>query len=250
MNRSVIEFLGSGGRIIEETDHTYQISLFNGTQLWCPKSDESLTPCLTRDFYWESWITSWFLDELARVDTFVDIGANCGYYSALARNEGVKSYAFEPNPSYTALLDNIEGLAVVPMGVSNRAGTATLYIPGSLEGSASMCGGFPDHEVKEVSVECTTLDDYFANEQLGNILIKVDAEGMEENILNGGQNFSHATWMLEYTPQAYSNDFLDSLARRYKITTIDYEGKEQPISKQQIEQATDWIMLVLRSHGV
>lgn len=249
MNRDTIEFLGSGGRVLEETPTAYHISLFNGAEMWCPKSDESLTPCLIRDFYWESWITSWFLNELSDdTEIFIDVGANCGYYSALARNAEIRTFAFEPNPEYEELLSNIQGLYVAPFGVSSEVGAETLYIPGSLEGSATMRGGagLEGYEVRKVAVECTTLDHFFSSLKRGKTLVKVDAEGMEEHVLKGGRSFDSATWMLEYTPGAYSENFLEELQETFSISAIDFSGSEQPVAIEEIRQASDWMMLVLR----
>lgn len=247
MNRSTIEALSSAGRVIEETSDTYHIALFNGAQMWCPKSDQSLTPCLIRDFYWESWVTSWFLNEIQKHDNFIDIGANCGYYSALATHAGVFTHAFEPNPKYIPMLENIDGVKAYNLALSDEAGRATLYVPGDLEGSATLRGEeIQGYELERLDVEVSTLAKVFSNPHLtGKTLVKVDAEGMEEHILSGATGME-ATWLMEYTPRAYSDHFLKDLAERFSLYMVDFNGAERPIVPEDILSYGDWVTLVLR----
>lgn len=45
--------------------------------------DMSLTPHLCLNAYWESWITQAMVRILERGFYYLDIGANCGYYSLI-----------------------------------------------------------------------------------------------------------------------------------------------------------------------
>lgn len=246
MNRQMIESTNNSGALLGEDAASYHVRLFNGAEVWCPKSDQSVTPCLIRDFYWESWITSWFLREIESSENFIDIGANSGYYSALARQEGLSVFAFEPNLSYIPLLDKLD-VMVYPLALSDEAGKAILHIPGDLEGSATLRTDFKltDYKVTSVEVDVSTLADVFPEPLIGKTLVKVDAEGMEEHIMRGAGNMQ-AVWMLEYTPGAYEKNFLSNLTKDFSLSWIDFQGGEQPISPADIIGFGDWLMLVLR----
>lgn len=248
-SRELVEFFGrSRGHIISETPTAFNISLFDGAEMWCPKSDTSVTPCLVRDFYWESWITSWFLKEVEDKDNFVDIGANSGYYSAIAAHHGLKTYAFEPNGTYTSLLELIPGITkVYPLALSDSPGKSLLRIPSSLEGSATLRTDFrlEAYDVTNLEVEVSTLDAALP-ELEGKTLVKIDVEGMEEHVMRGATKLD-AVWVIEYTPEAYSGDFLNSLLEKYTLAFIDSQANENPITPEEIKLYGDWLMLVLRS---
>ena len=69
--------------------------------------------------------------------TFLDIGANTGYYSLLAATSGpTKTYAFEPSPGplhYLKLnvdLNNFsQQIEIIDVALSDRKGTITFYSP-------------------------------------------------------------------------------------------------------------------------
>lgn len=59
------------------------------------------------DGYWESWLTQFLARHVRRGSTFVDVGANHGYYTLLGADlvgEKGKVAAFEPNPRLAELL--------------------------------------------------------------------------------------------------------------------------------------------------
>src|SRR5262249_38632156 len=70
---------------------------------------------------------------IEKVDVFVDVGANVGYYTCIARQLGKLAVAIEPMPKNLAVLyENLrlnswEDTEVIPMGVSDRPGVATLF---------------------------------------------------------------------------------------------------------------------------
>lgn len=144
--------------------------------------------------------------------TFVDIGANCGYWSAYAlsrvgRNGEV--HAFEPVPEYFALLQRLAELnpdyrvIANPVACGAQPGVFDMaVIPPRVEnfdnyntniGSSSLAPGFLDHarELTEtVAVNVIALDDYVREREidLDRIgLIKIDVEGFESAVFDGMQ---------------------------------------------------------------
>ena len=128
-------------------------------------------------------------------DTFVDLGANIGFYSlaiSVTRPE-VRVISFEPNPRNYALLsqnarvNGLTNLVCEPIAISDRDGTATLYLSAS-DMSASLRSDFEDHTDGETVVQTTTLDSYLNYHPVtGQLVIKVDVEGHEEAFFRGAQ---------------------------------------------------------------
>ena len=142
----------------------------------------------------------------------VDIGCHKGAYTYWMRRRVGPSgavYAFEPQPQQVAYLraafsamhyDNVE---IVPMAVSDQCGSMTLHVPtgagrtheGSLErgaGSKEQGARDPNSEsplpapCSPLSVNVTTLDEFFANRPHGPSFLKIDVEGHELAVLQGG----------------------------------------------------------------
>lgn len=129
--------------------------------------------------------------------TFVDIGANLGIYSLLARLQGMSAYVIEPEPSHAEFLARNQHVfgVVLPVGLSNVTGSLPLYVNPRQPGATSLVPseGFarsPD------TVEVTTFSDLAFAGQLGQLeeiqLIKIDVEGHETETVQGLQAFLDA----------------------------------------------------------
>ena len=127
----------------------------------------------------------------------MDVGANKGsFLPPLSRAAGPEGrvVAFEPQPELAEYLERacraagLENVAIEAAGVSDRAGSRRLRIPGasgpspgaSLEGSvAARSPG------RDVSVPVVALDDYLRDERRRIAAIKIDVEGHELSVLRG-----------------------------------------------------------------
>lgn len=267
MSRGRVEALADG-KILSQTDNTYTVSCFGGHfKLVVHKDDKSLTPCLIGEVgnvpgLWESWITSWFTRWVRPGMTFIDVGANCGYYTMLGEllvGRHGHVVAYEPNPVYVAMLRktreiNKADFSIREIALSDRVGHATLSVPGDLHGSASIRQDFTDSQWggKNVEVRTTTLDNELQRLVFWNAdVVKIDAEAAEELVWNGGRNLfnadgSHSTIMLEWTPGSYSIDFLEELFAWGYVFGITFDGGEAPVTREYINSLTDWAMLVIR----
>jgi FkbM family methyltransferase len=155
----------------------------------------------------------WFSQTMPKFDVFIDVGANVGYFSCLAKHLGLYTIAIEPmSRNLRCLLQNFvlngwKDVEVVAAGVSNKIGSATLF--GASSTGASLinrwAGSFPTFGR---SIPLTTLDtilgDRFSDKQ---ILIKMDIEGFEYPALLGAERLlSRAlkpTWLIEITYNQY-----------------------------------------------
>lgn len=135
--------------------------------------------------------TRFLSDELADADTFVDVGANIGYFTCLARARGVHTIAIEPLESNLRLLyrnvvvngwrDRVE---VFPVALSRTPGLLELF--GTNTG-ASLIPGWSGRSASNARVVAvSTLDTVLGTHLDGRrLLIKVDVEGVEHDVLAG-----------------------------------------------------------------
>jgi FkbM family methyltransferase len=148
------------------------------------------------------------LNSLKPGDIFVDIGANGGFYTVMAAKK-IQShghiYAFEPDQRNLKLLKNniavnkITNVTIIDSAVSNEKGTAKFAIArdGALNSLANT--NRKDQEIQQWEiVPLTTLDDFVKEFNVSRIdFMKVDAEGAEKQIFEGGKNtFSAQTNMI------------------------------------------------------
>ena len=131
----------------------------------------------------------------------LDVGANTGFYAMLAASirSDLQVWAVEPDPKVLPVLGkNIEmnGLSdrvkVIPVALSDRSGTARLYVPtqehGLVETSSSLERTFRVEHSEVVDTEVTTLDVItggLRNLFLKVPLIKIDVEGHEAPVFRG-----------------------------------------------------------------
>jgi FkbM family methyltransferase len=145
---------------------------------------------------------------LKRGQVAVDIGCHKGAYTYWMRRRVGPSgavYAFEPQPKQVVYLreafsvmgyDNVE---LVPMAVSHTCGQLPLYIPAvstqfaSLErisestpGRTRVATQTELGDAPTVLVDVTTLDAFFSLGRQPPHLIKIDVEGHELSVLEGG----------------------------------------------------------------
>lgn len=127
----------------------------------------------------------------------VDVGANKGSFlpwlSRAAGSEG-RVFAFDPQPdlaAYLARVCRVAGLSNVEVeaaGVSDRAGTRVLRIPGAAGPSpgASLEASVAERSPgRDVHVAVVVLDERLRNERRRLAAIKIDVEGHELSVLRG-----------------------------------------------------------------
>ncbi len=168
-------------------------------------SDNWITKYRTRTFNSkEPEMLDWIDENVKDHDILFDVGANIGIYSIYAalRNPKLCIYAFEPEYSnLNQLKQNIinNGLqaSIVPFSIALGANTGLsyLHIQDTTAGSAlhtissqPLKTTHAGHEVvwKE-GVASFTIDDFCEMEGVKPTIIKIDVDGNETEILNGGK---------------------------------------------------------------
>jgi len=137
-------------------------------------------------------------------ETFVDVGANVGYYSLRIAKEylskGITIIAIEAHPgNYKALTKNVElndfkCVTAINKAVSDHRGIVTLYERVdpknrirsefySLSNSFIHKSNFVRPEGRSLEIECDTLDNILGDQRVD--VLKIDIEGAEVSALEG-----------------------------------------------------------------
>jgi FkbM family methyltransferase len=182
---------------------------------------------LMQDGTFEPEEVALMVEYLEASDVFVDIGANVGFYSCLARSLGKHAVVIEPQEqnlryAYANLSANgWTDAEVFPLGLSRQAGIQTLY--GISSTGASLIPGWaaqPKGFKKTIPV--STLDILLGSRFQGQkLFIKLDVEGFEHQVLLGCAEVlamqPKPTWMVEiclsdYHPGGSNVHYLDTFA--------------------------------------
>lgn len=124
-----------------------------------------------------------FAELIKKGDVVYDIGANVGFYTLSASVLGAKVCAFEPLPrnlNYlrkNLILNKCKNVDIFPVALSDHSGIV------SFDETKSIMNGRIGNG--KLSVVCRTLDELSINPPT---IIKIDAEGEELKILEGGIN--------------------------------------------------------------
>jgi FkbM family methyltransferase len=148
---------------------------------------------LLRDFE-QSDLGRWMTANLKAEDRFVDIGANLGGYSFMAKSLGAEVDLFEPVPDLARVLKKNERAfgRCHTIALSDETGTVTFNISDSNVGGSSIEASTQGWEksgyARQVEVDRVSFDEVFSAEiRRGEKfkLIKIDVEGHETSVVRG-----------------------------------------------------------------
>eukprot|EP00741_Cyanophora_paradoxa_P003397 tig00000704_g3300.t1 len=124
----------------------------------------------------------------------VDVGANLGYFSALAASLGCEVQAFEPqhalHPFFalTAAANGFERRVTLHrLAVTSRSGRRLALQRHPNSGSAQVLDAGAGGRPALATLASTSLDDHFKNETRDILLLKIDIEGHELEALRGAE---------------------------------------------------------------
>ncbi len=190
----------------------------------------------------------------------LDVGANCGIFSALAaaRFPSAKIYAFEPSDDLIPLIrSNCQGhnVSIHQCAVGEKQGTMTLYVNSKSQQTNSLNMDAvklfsPEEEIEKRSVECITLDEFAKQNYLAQIdVLKVDVQGFEGAVLRGGREtlrrtpllFIESTWIdiesiVELLPLALHYGF-----RFAAVIAPVYMGADIMFSRTEIAESEHYL---------
>jgi FkbM family methyltransferase len=262
-SREEVERIGSAGSYRQVTDDGLMFRYLSSFWLYVEEYDNAFTPHGFSGF-WEAWVTKWISQELDNHDTFIDVGANVGYYTMLAAQHGLKTYAVEPQRNLCEMIklsleaNRLKNVNVVNLALSDHRGMMNLVVPTGHSGGASFVEQdslYPENNVNYTvsSVDVSTLNYAFptVNQK---ILVKIDAEGAEPLIIDGAEEFlaaNQVTAVLEWSSPRWKRPvkFAEKLREisSSPLAVIDYHGNERPVTPAELAVSETLEMVVIRS---
>ena len=237
-------YLGEG-RLFIKTAHELPIIV--------RADDLQIVAALITEGVWDLPLTKIFQRFIKNDMAYLEIGTHIGYFATLAAAlVGARGnvHAFEANPKMFEYLEMNMHLnrcthisKLISQAVSNQTGKTTFHIFNKNSGNSTL-SELPHQLLEEwrerptpVEVRCTRLDDYYANETMQFDFIKIDAEGAEPLIFEGGTNFFQnrikpetiiamefnppAIQGLKRDPQAFAQSLFDAGFKLWRIVGVD-----------------------------
>ncbi len=214
------------------------------------ESDSNVTPNLVRDGFWEAWITLAIARAVKPGMNCVDVGANCGYYSALFAKMGAgRVLAIEPNAILAELMrttfrvNDMKNVEVLAVAAGSEAHSDTLVVPecnwgvSGLQSSKALmtrlADFIPARNVSMTNVLVFPFDTLLASWDRVDF-IKVDVEGSEYEVWQGMQETlaknPQAIVVMEVGVMPGSRDYkwadfeAEIMGTGWKVQTIDASG--------------------------
>ncbi len=141
--------------------------------------------------------SSWVKNYLKAGMTFVDVGANIGYFTLMASSlVGIRGrvIAFEPSPyawnrlNETVKINNLNQVIVMESGLSDVSGNIDLFVPKTIGNHNSSM--IPNDSGNALKVKIQRLDEYLDMNEIDHIdLMKIDVEGFEPNVISGAGKY-------------------------------------------------------------
>jgi FkbM family methyltransferase len=211
-------------------------------ELYVPAGDAAIGSRMLRRGAYQPHLTGLLRKVLAPGMTFVDVGANIGYFSLLAARlvgETGAVVAIEPGERNGVLLhgsvvrNRLRNVTLHPYAVSDRRETL-VYLPQGSNGTVAGLAGAGEVPPGARLVPATTLDDLVAGLDRVDV-VKIDVEGAEGRVLRGAaatvarhrplvvSEFSPL--LLEAVSGVAGDAYLSHLLERgYELSVVDPDG--------------------------
>lgn len=179
---------------------------------------------------------NFMLSHLKPGQTAIDIGAHKGaytYWMSKFVGKNGKVFAFEPQPELYNQLNklledsNNNNVNLELLALSSSEGEATMVIPGKKTSpSASINNNKREGLGTKITVEKTTLDDYFCSQnQIPVNFIKCDVEGHELDVLTSGKKLLHTFQPIIALESEARHCGADNVMAVFKLLhKLDYNG--------------------------
>jgi FkbM family methyltransferase len=210
-----------GGQVVRGIEYKMTGAVdTQGLKVYLHPNDQTITPTVIKIGTWEPNETQEMCELLRPGDTFIDVGADFGWYS-LNASKAVgpkgKVIAFEPVPDNFKFLkrnfeaNHCDNATAEPLAVSNKRDTLTFHLSQSNLGDHSMLNA--SDRPGNLKVQAVSLDDYLKDYQGNVALVKIDVQGAEGLVLDGMREtlkrYPKMALILEYTPYALRDSGYD-----------------------------------------
>jgi FkbM family methyltransferase len=181
-------------------------------------------PCGRKIYFfgiWEPNLTTWIRKRLQPGDTFIDVGANIGYYSALASRlvfPAGRVVAVEAIPrTFDVLVRNLranccQNVRAINRAASDREERLTFYVSANV-----ICGTstiYQDranqhgHNEQQCTVDAAPLCSMLASEEIARTrIVKIDVEGAEGKAIHGLEPFFGGRRDIEFAVEVQTATF-------------------------------------------
>ncbi len=232
--------------------------------MYADAQETGITPHLSMDGYWESWITVALARTLRPGWHCLDVGANHGYFTLVmadAAGPQGRVVPVEPTPRLAELLRETLDVNGFPnVTVARNAATDTdgrklqLVVPArrSLNARLSQEAGPTDAvvEVESVTIDALTRDWPRVD------LIKIDVEGAEESVWRGMErtlaDHPEIVVILELNVDRYDDprSFIALIQEAgFRLRYIDVDGEIKPVTVDELvtrQVGQDWMLYLAR----
>ena len=230
-----------------------------------PDEDIGVSKYIAAHKVWEPFETAIFCELLDSKSSFIDIGANIGYYSLIAAkhfNDQGQVISLEPDAINYALLKNnvtlnkLNNIQALNLACSDKVGTATIK---------KSVDNFGDHRLlaeestlleENDYIKTTTVDLLIEELNIPPSLIKIDTQGSELSILLGMRNFfdelhEESVVILEYWPhgirdRGQSTGQLLNFLEQYDLEMLVLFEETGEISHCNLNDLRRWTETILR----
>jgi FkbM family methyltransferase len=189
--------------------------------------DQSIPFKISREHVYEPQLSALFRQYLRPGDTFIDVGANIGYFTLLAAScvgPTGHVHSFEPNPeTFQALQQNItlnhfQQVALNDVAVSNTAGPIQLWVGKEIDSGLVSMRQTTNLLTHTITGQAITLDAYLTDHAVGKIrAMKLDIEGAEWLALQGGRR----TLESDNKPEIIALEAVQSHASAFGVSIVD-----------------------------
>lgn len=219
-----------------------------------------LTRKLVRRGCWERFETEVMVGHLKPGMTVVDAGANFGHYTMVAGRHvgpGGRVIAFEPHPSLHAdlmaniRLNGLENVEAINGALGAKEGTLDLVIDGGNPGGHSLIPEAVLVEGGRVSTPVHRLDDFMAGRPRPVGLIKMDTQGAEGLIIEGGKTVlaeDRPVVLMEYWPEMLAKSGYEPVDFLRQFTDLGY-GIETLLGDRKQAASPEDVLRLSRERG-
>lgn len=144
---------------------------------------------------YEHELSEWLVSNLKQGKSFIDVGANAGYFSLIAEkyasDPNQKIIAVEPLPYNINLINShilkngSSKIEVVHCAVSSTVGEVDFSDSGNPSANTYVKESSLYKSYPKIKVKTTTLDNLVEKYELKNFIVKIDVEGAELDVLIG-----------------------------------------------------------------
>lgn len=227
-------------------DNVLKTRALNRFTFFCDSTDQTFTPWLHNDGFWEAWVTLGVIRIIQPGWRCVNVGAHFGYYSLLmASLTGKRVLAFEPNERSCELLkrsaiSNNLDIEVRQQAAWNKRETRSLNYDSTNLGAGTIIDSI--HFPISSPVSCVALD--YEIEECDFLFI--DAEGAEPQILEGASRLMEScTTVVEIdSVRPYPEGWLSSLEDKYHMHWINHDGNLDSVTAQQIVSEPEKLWMI------